>query len=425
MFQFIFSKLNNISFFPYYIITPCIYAIGTASEQILDAHLKTSKKILIIKLSLFSTLLEYKVCNHALFSNIYEENLKLNYLDKFIRFFVRVLIEFEFIIQRFFLLKVKKFFKCKLAEEMGFPTVGISSLYSNTKITFNNFHNHEYREIKKLDKKKINIKIEISKNKYEFFNKKFFSKLKKKYVCIHVRDQLYRKDSHRRNFRNSNINNYIKTIKFLISRGYSVVRLGNYNSCKINFKNKNFFDYTKFKCSGELLDLILIKNCFFFIATHSGVYDTARLFRKPILLTNMTVLFSGYLLDFKSRGIFKKIFFENKKINIKDYTKLPFYEYLSEEQLKNKLEYIDNTSEEIKNATKEFLNLMETNNFRLNKKQNKINSYLKKRLRYIYNTQIKKINQFKSNLSQRQSLRMIRYFKATKGCFANCYLGNK
>ena len=52
-----------------------IYAIGTASETLLDVYYKTNKKVLIIKTSLFSNLLGYKVCNHSFFDKIISEML--------------------------------------------------------------------------------------------------------------------------------------------------------------------------------------------------------------------------------------------------------------------------------------------------------------------------------------------------------------
>lgn len=423
MFQFIFSKLNNLSIFPYYVITPCIYAIGSASEAILDSNYKTSKKILIIKLSIFSKFLEYNICNHALFDNVYRKNNELNIIDKFFKAIIGFLIEVEFICNRYFLLKIKKIFNHKLAEEMGFPTVGIADLYSINKIKFNNFHEYKYDSIPKIKDLNINLNIKIDKNKLKFFKKEFINKIaKKKFICIHVRDSKYRKDAKRREFRNSNINNYIEAIKFLIKSGYSVVRLGSYGSKKINFKHKDFLDYANSNYKDDILDLYLIKNCFFFIGTHSGVYDVARLFNKPILLTNMVNLFSSYCLKKNTRGIFKTIRFKKKKINIKDYCKLPFYDYLTEYPKKSGVEYIENTSAEIKNSTREYLRLLISNNFKLNKKQKKINNYLNESMKNIFNNDLRKKNNFQSKLSQRQDFRMIRYFKSCRGSFTNSYL---
>ena len=138
----------------------------------------------------------------------------------------------------------------------------------------------------------------------------------------------------------------------------------------------------------------------------------------------MVSLFSSYTPSENSRGIFKTIKLNGKKLDIKNYTNLPFYEYLSDYTNARDIQMIENTPQEIKKATKEFLNLIQTNNFKLNNKQKKLNLSLQKKLEYIYNNKIRIKNKSESDLSQRQSLKMICYFKSSKGSFTNSYLNN-
>ena len=42
------------------------------------------------------------------------------------------------------------------------------------------------------------------------------------------------------------------------------------------------------------MDLFLIKNCSFYIGTQSGPMDTAYLFNKPVLMTNMCEILQVY-----------------------------------------------------------------------------------------------------------------------------------
>ena len=424
MFYYLFSKLNGVNFFPYYVVTPNIYAIGTASGTLLDVYYKTNKKVLIIKTSLFSNLLGYKVCNHSFFDKIYKEKFDLNIFDRFFRLIFRILIEFEFILRRSFLLIMKNLFKKNLSEEMGFPGIGVRDLYNTERYKHNNFHDQNYKSIKKFYKKKIfNVKLKIDQKKLDQYE--LIKKLNnKKYVCIHVRNTNYRKDKNRRSYRNSKIHNYLTTIKFLIAEGYYVVRLGDTQTDEINYSHKRFIDHGKSRFSGGIMDLYLIKNSSFLICTQSGIYDTARLFQKPILITNMVSLFSSYTPSENSRGIFKTIKLNGKKLDIKNYTNLPFYEYLSDYTNARDIQMIENTPQEIKKATKEFLNLIQTNNFKLNNKQKKLNLSLQKKLEYIYNNKIRIKNKSESDLSQRQSLKMICYFKSSKGSFTNSYLNN-
>ena len=90
----------------------------------------------------------------------------------------------------------------------------------------------------------------------------------------------------RKDYRNSNINNYIESIIYLI-KNYLVIRIRDKPINKIKFKNKNFLDYPNSKIKSSQMDLYLIKNCSFYIGTQSGPMDTAYLFNKPVLMTNM------------------------------------------------------------------------------------------------------------------------------------------
>ncbi len=72
----------------------------------------------------------------------------------------------------------------------------------------------------------------------------------KKIICIHNRDDAYLNnvDSSRNwsyhNFRDFNINDFEDTIIKMINRDYFVIRMGSISKDKINFKDKNFFDYS-------------------------------------------------------------------------------------------------------------------------------------------------------------------------------------
>ena len=49
----------------------------------------------------------------------------------------------------------------------------------------------------------------------------------------------YKNDSSKRNYRNSNINNYTELINFYIKNDFTAVRLGQKNCNKINFDHQN------------------------------------------------------------------------------------------------------------------------------------------------------------------------------------------
>ena len=101
MFFRIISKLNSKKNFPYYIVTPLIYGIGAASEQIAitAAHAKRfGKKILIFKTRYFQKFLRYSICNNALFDSLILNN-QINKRN-FFYFVIDCLIQIEFILRR-------------------------------------------------------------------------------------------------------------------------------------------------------------------------------------------------------------------------------------------------------------------------------------------------------------------------------------
>ena len=72
--------------------------------------------------------------------------------------------------------------------------------------------------------------------------------------------------------------------------------MGDNSSKKFNFSDKNFFDYAHSDINSNLMDLYLINKCKFYIATQSGIMDTAYMFNKPTLVTNMNEIFCSYPL---------------------------------------------------------------------------------------------------------------------------------
>ena len=98
MFFKLFKKLNYIEKFPYFICTPLVYGIGAASEHIAmaSAHAKkTNKKLLIFKTYFFKKLLNYEVCNNALFDSLIFNGQKLDKKNLAYQL-INILIQIEF-----------------------------------------------------------------------------------------------------------------------------------------------------------------------------------------------------------------------------------------------------------------------------------------------------------------------------------------
>ena len=419
MFFSIINKLNSKKSFPHYIVTPLIYAIGNASEQIAitASHAKKlDKKILIFKTRYFQKFLRYHICNNALFDSLILNNQ--NNKKNFFYFIIDYLIQIEFILRRGSAIFFKRFFKIDLGETFRFSFLGITNLYTHKK-------KKNYSQITPLIVNNFTADLEYKKKQecYKLLRSNGIED--KKFVCLHVRDSLYRNDAGRREYRNSDINNYIELIKLLISKDYYVFRMGNKPTPKVNFSNKQFIDYSYSNIKSELMDLFLIKECEFYVGTQSGITDTAYLFNKPLLLTNMYALFSSFPRKKNDRGIFKKMIDKKtgETINIKDFAKFNI-NYHDPEVAITDIMFKENSKEELYDAMKEYLDFINKKNH-LDNIQIKFNEFLHKRLEEIYNEDFVKNNFFKEKgdkFRKNGFVRIIKRFKSCEGTYNSSYL---
>ena len=416
----IFNKLNKIKKFPFFFVSPIIYAIGNGSEQVyLGAYYaKSREKVLIVlKVKFLKKILNYSICNNSLFHDLIfdkKSNLKYYIISNIASFFLDI----EFIFRRSFVLFLRKYFNIKFKEEENFPVIGINCIYGYSAVDLNKIN---YKDIKPFNFKSNQIDI---KEKQKIYCKK---KLKKfglddteKLVCLHVRDGNYKNDENRKNYRNSDINNYIESIKYLINQGYYVIRMGSPDSRKINFNHKKFLEYSKSDMKEDIMDFYLIKKCAFYIGTQSGILEIAYMFNKPVLTTNMCGLYDSFPRKKIDRGIFKKIYYRDNQnyLDIQRYATLPFKYHDPQVEIKD-LKFEENSPEEIYEATVEFLdNLNGEKNF--SSLQIEFNQFKKKLHMDLFNQ--RNINGHSMIDDQEDCLKWVRMFKSSKGAFCNSYL---
>lgn len=413
---------NKIKNFPYFFISPLPYAIGNASEQILIAANKAKvekKKLIIIYTNFLSKFLKYKIANRFLFEGLVfnkEKYLLSNFVKNLVRFFL----EIEFFFTRIFVILNDATIKIDIPEDKRFLSIGVQEIYENNQVKKKEIKKIRFSSIPKFN---INYKLVSLKKKIglecEYHLKKLKVDIKKKFVCLHVRDNQYRGDKGRKVYRNSSINNYIESIIYLIKKGYFVIRIGDRPINKIKFKNKNFLDYSNSEIKSSKMDLFLIQNCSFYIGTQSGPMDTAYLFNKPVLTTNMCEIFASLPRKKEDRGLFKKILTKkNRSLSIREFIELP-YKYHNPEIEINDLKFVENTPEELVISVKEF-----TENLYKKKKisniQIKFNKFLIKRFEELYYDDKNKV----SLVNHTDVIKMIRMLKSSKGFFLKHYLNN-
>ncbi len=113
------------------------------------------------------------------------------------------------------------------------------------------------------------------------------------FVCIFARDDAYLKNfnPHQNweyhNTRNSDIDNLIPTAKYLIEKGFVVIRTGSIVKKPISFYHEKMIDYPYSGHQNDFLDIFLLAHCKLTIASGvSGYCNIANIFDKPLLEVN-------------------------------------------------------------------------------------------------------------------------------------------
>lgn len=252
--------------------------------------------------------------------------------------------------------------------------------------------------------KKVIFKIK-DKNTLECKNKLEKYGLRKHdwFVVLHVRENKLQKDK----LRNSDPITYLDAIKFIISKGGKVVRVGDKNMTKLPI-TKGLIDYPFTNLKSEIMDVYLASKCKFCMGTSSGYYSLPIFFGKPVLLVN-------YLNTLEFFSLRKQDLFLPKKLIDKKTNKLidpilafgPKIGNFTNELIYkvNNIEIQNNTSEEILYATKEMFNLLS------NKFDKKLEMSNKKFYNFYNNKYKKKFSHKMQNFGKISYSYLINFYK--------------
>jgi len=190
-----------------------------------------------------------------------------------------------------------------------------------------------------------------------------------KIVSIYTRDSRFldnfdnQRDWSYHNYRDTNINNYLKAIKYLVEEGFTVVRIGSEYSKSLKFTNGKYIEYNLSDYKSSFMDLYLPYISRFMIGNKSGPEGLALIFNTPLLVTDLTA--------FMELALGKNDLFIQKKIIDLKGNIVPFKEVITNEKYYtpdgNKMKslygltYLENTPDEILDATIEMYNKLSDN----------------------------------------------------------------
>ena len=295
------------------------------------------------------------------------------------------------IIKNFFLCTILYYVKRKFRDYLSIDT---QHYLSNNIIKSDKILNILFK------KKKINYSLDTNdKNKALEILKKIGinKKINKKIACIHVRDKSF-KAYDDENYRSSNFFYFKKSIDYLISKNYTVFRLGIVSDDKKKLEINNYFDLTKFNLSreeNEILTVYLMSISKLFIGSCSGVLDLATIFNVPSLATNHAPL--SHTLSHGNKKLCLPKFYKSIKndqiLNFKTIVNNNYDDLRRDKHYKDfGIKLIDNSSDEIYLSLKELLANIKKKNFAPTKNQLKFRSILKKNAHSIFsNNQISDI----------------------------------
>lgn len=258
----------------------------------------------------------------------------------------------------------------------------VSYLYLNekyTKIKFlSNFlikPSQEDRDIKNLYQK-YKPTLSFTKSEVDFG----LSELEKmgvprhsRFVCLTVRDSAYLEsyftgmDCSYHNFRDSDVDSYLKAAEYLASKGVYVIRMGAKVKKPLISNNPKIIDYATNGMRTEFMDVFLGANCFFCISQGTGFDSIPTIFRRPVVFVNVVPVLYCSTWNRKYLTIFKHhVDLQNKRIlNFTEIFNNGLGQCLTENCFKSKdISLQDNTPQEIFDVVKEMYERLSNDTWR-------------------------------------------------------------
>lgn len=215
------------------------------------------------------------------------------------------------------------------------------------------------------------------------------------FVCFHMRDETYLKnqfpnqDWGRHQYRNSALEDLRPSMEYITQLGGFALRMGQITETRLLSENKKIIDYAN-TFRSDFLDIFLLSQCRFFIGTTSGVTNLAIIFNRPYMLYN---LFPLIYIKAMSTDLFLPLKLRNKQQVLLKFETMKKNNYFllstQEEFDQHDLEVVQNSAEEILEATKEFYEIISN---KKNNYSNEVSERLFEKFCRIFDVENKKIH---------------------------------
>jgi len=186
------------------------------------------------------------------------------------------------------------------------------------------------------------------------------------YITLHVREPGFRGEdinNTSEDSRNANPLDYLSACKAVTSAGGWVFRMGDPSMTPLP-PMSHVIDYAHMDIRSDVMDIFLGATCRFLIGTASGFLRVPRYFGVPIIFTNCTSSVPYFSLVENDLYLPRLLKYQgnNQYVSFKEYMS-PSMSMLNSTQkfLKEGLEWIDNTPEELKDVTIEMLEKIDGN----------------------------------------------------------------
>lgn len=184
----------------------------------------------------------------------------------------------------------------------------------------------------------------------------------KPHVCIFGRDSVFLKgampqynDADMQEVRDMHIQTFSSCAEELLRMGYNVLRMGSAVKDPLQVNHPNFIDYSVSGKRTEFMDVYLSSKCRFFVGVQSGLMHIPMVFRIPCLSVNVVRLEIIHFCSPEDLAVFKLLWSKSEKrfLTVSEQIESGISRWRVERFANSDIEVIDNTEDEILEATKE------------------------------------------------------------------------